>query len=96
MNDENKLPGKLTIRLNDDAKKYRYVYMYNEDNENPRMVNAFTSSGKIEIDSNGKYFITDKKISQHKISVTAVCVVLIILIVLSGVYIFVKKRYWFW
>lgn len=96
LNDENKLPGKLTIRLNDDAKKYRYVYMYNEDNENPRMVNAFTSSGQIEIDSNGKYFITDKKISQHKISVTAVCVVLIILIMLSGVYIFVKKRYWFW
>ena len=40
--------------------------------------------------------LTEKKIPQYRISVTAVCIVLIVLLILSAIYIFVKKRYWFW
>jgi len=70
--------------------------MYGESDAKPKLLNAFTSSEYIEIDSSGKYLLTEKKISQYRISVTAVCIVLIVLLILSAIYIFVKKRYWFW
>ncbi len=50
----------------------------------------------LQLDKEGKYLITEKKLTERKGSIVALIAAIVIVIILLGVYIGVKKRYWFW
>lgn len=52
--------------------------------------------GELEIDTAGQYLVTDKKTSPITLNPIYIAIALVCVITLIGVYIFVKKKYWFW
>ncbi len=50
----------------------------------------------LQLDKEGKYLITERKLTERKGSIVALIAAIVIVIILLGVYIGVKKRYWFW
>lgn len=50
----------------------------------------------LQLDKEGKYLITERKLTERKGSIVALIAAIVIVIILLGVYIGVKKQYWFW
>lgn len=94
INDNNPLPGKLTIKVNND-KHYKYLYKYNNSKKKYEQLNV-NNTKKIEIDLEGKYLLTNKKIIQHKISIIITTGVCLLTAILLFFYVLLKKKYWFW
>lgn len=85
----------VTIEFDNNILSGKYVYLYNKSKEKYELLNGQEMT-VLQLDTEGKYLISEKKLANGKggqlISVFAVVVILI----LSGVYIAVKKQYWFW
>ena len=93
INSGKKLPGKIEIQL-DNKPNYKYLYLLN--NNKYVIVNSLDSNNKFEIDINGTYLLTQKQISQFKLNIWLIVVVVSVIIVLAIVYICLKKKYLFW
>ena len=97
INNKKNLPGKIHIEMSDDIlEKGKYVYLYNEKKEKYELLNTKIEEGELSIDITGVYKITEKKISSFKLNIIVVILVIICFLILIGVYIFVKKKHWFW
>lgn len=95
LNRSKKICGPITIEFDDNVFPGKYVYLYNKSKEKYELLNGQEMTA-LQLDKEGKYLISEKKLANAKggwlISIFAVVVILI----LSGVYIAVKKQYWFW
>lgn len=90
------LPGKIKIDFNKDSNDYKYMYIYNDSESEYEMVNSLLSKDSIEVDYNGKYLLTNNKIRRFKVNVIIISIAGGIILILTGIYIFIKKRYLFW
>ncbi|MCI5919287.1 MAG: Ig-like domain-containing protein [Roseburia sp.] len=94
VNDNQKLCGKIAIDVSQELTHEKYLYLYNEEKKIYQMLSV-PDVKRLDIDTEGTYLITQKKISGLQIKKSLVgggC----ILLLLAGTYIGVKKQYWFW
>lgn len=92
------IPGKIYLKLNENViadGTYRYLYKYN-DAKNKYEKLKYTAGETICIDNAGQYQLTYKDIHTFSINWFVVGIITGVLVVLIGIYIFIKKRYWFW
>jgi len=94
LTDENKLPGTISIALKNESDKYRYFYLMSDNKEYQRL-NAL-SNNVIKISSVGKYLLTEKNMNKFKINIVWVLGAAGVILLMSLIYIFTKKKYWFW
>lgn len=94
LNKGKSLCGKVTVYLDD--KSGKYLYLYNDSKEKYEMIEC-ESMSEIELTIAGKYLIASKKVTEDKTILKYAAVSGgVVLIVLAGVYIGLKKKYWFW
>ena len=94
MTDENKLPGTITVSLKNDPNTYKYFYLMN-NSKDYQMLNTL-SNNTIKISSVGEYLLTEKNMNKFKINIVWVLGAAGVILLMSLIYIFTKKKYWFW
>lgn len=92
--DYGNLPGTISISLKRISDKYKYLYLIDENNNYIKLNDI--GNNVVKISSTGKYLITNKKMERFKINVILILGSLGVFLILSLIYIFTKKRYWFW
>jgi hypothetical protein len=94
INDCKSIPGKITIELKDDLEEYKYLYI--EKDNNYVILNSLNTNN-VEINSEGKYLLTEKKIYSFNVNVLIyIAIMLGMALIGSLIYIFSRKKYWFW
>ena len=97
VNEGENLPGKISITLNDkESKNLNYLYLFNTSKDKFELLNGSLNQGNIEVDLPGEYLLTEKKLTTLNINILFVLVFVLALLVVGGVYVFVKKKHWFW
>ena len=85
------LPGEITIRFrNPDMKKCSYVYLKSSGKDDYKLF-GYLTEGEFRTDVAGSYKITYEKIQQHKLNKMHAGVGIMIMIMLSGLYLLLKK-----
>ena len=95
LNQGQKLCGTVTLQFDDDTLERKYVYLYNPVKQQYEFLKATDGTG-LELDTAGSYLLTEQKLSNSKIKRVVILTAGVILVALAGVYIGIKKRYWFW
>lgn len=95
VNEGNKLCGKLTIDISEKVTTEKYLYLYNSEKEKYQKIQSKDIS-TLSIDTAGKYLMTSKPLSGFRVNVLLVAVGILAIVIGAGVYIGVKKQYWFW
>lgn len=95
VNDGNHLCGKIQIDLKDTVTDEKYLYLYNEQKDKYQKV-ATEDISELTIDTAGKYLITSEKLREWNVNVVLMVVGAVVVLAGVGVYIGVKKQYWFW
>lgn len=95
LNDGNGLPGKVQIVLDEREETYRWLYLYNDSLDKWQLLNSYQNA-TVTADSAGLYSLRQKKITLWGINWWAVSGCCVLLIAGVGIYIWVKKKYWFW
>jgi len=107
---DDKLPGKVSVKIRNTKLNKKYLYIYNkvqgkyilldgidEDNvadyKNINVINGYLTW---ELDRDSTYLLTDKDINKVPIRYELLIYVGIAIIILSIIYVLVKKKYWFW
>ncbi|TYQ17860.1 UNVERIFIED_CONTAM: Bacterial surface proteins containing Ig-like domains [Acetivibrio alkalicellulosi] len=97
INEGKNLPGKVTIFMIDDKfQDYKYLYLYNEVKNKYELLNNLIEKGTIETNVAGKYLLTENKLNTLGINLIFVLIALLSIIATGVLYIFTKKKYWFW
>lgn len=92
--DDRNLPGAISVKLKNDTADYRYFYLCGE-NEDYHKLNGI-SDNEFTLSSVGKYVLATKEINGMKINPIWVLGGAGVILIMSLIYIFTKKRYWFW
>lgn len=88
------LCGEIYLCL--DAYEGNYLYLYNESKQKYEMLQVDDLS-RLVLTTPGKYLITSKEIGENTIATAYMLIIGGIAIVIAiGLYIVLKKRYWFW
>ena len=72
------------------------MYLYNEAKGKYEIINNAIESGTIKVDIGGKYLITEREQTFFKINLLVIIIGGFSLVAIIVVYIFTKKKYWFW
>lgn len=95
INDKKQLPGSIQIELTELDSSYQYLYLYNDTTGKFERLSALDGTS-VTISIAGEYLLTSEKIKENSITTYALIGFGIIIVVSAGVYIGVKKQYWFW
>ena len=95
VNSGKKLCGKLTIDISEKVTKEKYLYLYNNEKDKYQKIEAKDIS-TLSIDTAGKYLLTTRSLSGFRVNVILIAVGILAIVIGIGVYIGVKKQYWFW
>ena len=95
VNDGNHLCGKIQIDLKDTVTDEKYLYLYNAQKNKYQKV-ATEDISELTIDTAGTYLITSEKLREWNVNVVLMVVGAAVVLAGVGVYIGVKKQYWFW
>lgn len=87
--------GEVTIQFDEDALSGKYIYLYNKSKGKYELLQEKDIT-MMELDTEGKYLVTEKKLSSGRISLVAFIVAVVFIVILLVAYIATKKRYWFW
>jgi uncharacterized protein YjdB len=97
INENNNLPGSIELAIHNSSNMGKYLYLFNQTKEKYQLIkNDKNTSDRILIDTTGKYLLTDEKITTARIGIIIVVVLSVCIVIASGVYIGIKKKYWFW
>ena len=95
INDSKKLCGKITIDISKKITDEKYLYLYNK--EKGKYQNLKTEDiSLLHINTEGKYLITSKQVSELRMNVILIAIGCVVIMLGIGIYIGVKKQYWFW
>lgn len=95
LNRSKRMCGEVTIQFDEDTLSGKYVYLYNKSKGKYELLQEKDIT-LMELDTEGKYLVTEKKLSSGRISLVAFIVAVVFVVILLVVYIATKKRYWFW
>ena len=91
-----RLPGKISIKLRNSKSDYKYFYMCSNDGKSFRKLNALSGDNTFSINSAGDYLLTTERAESFRINIVWVLGAAGVILVMSVVYIFTKRKYWFW
>lgn len=91
-----RLPGKISIKLRNSKSDYKYFYMCSNDGKSLRKLNALSGDNTFSINSAGDYLLTTERAESFRISIVWVLGAAGVILFMSVVYIFTKRKYWFW
>lgn len=95
VNEENKLCGKIKIDLSKKVTDEKYLYLYNEQKDRYQRI-AMEDIKELSIDTAGTYLLTSELLSEWRMNVILIATAIVAILIGVGVYIGVKKQYWFW
>lgn len=95
VNSEQTIPGAITIQLKEIYEGYKYLYIYKDDIGEYTKLNTLTED-EFTVTSGDVYFLTLNDINGFKINFIYIIGVIGILLMLTVIYIFSRKKYWFW
>lgn len=95
INNEKKLCGKITIDISNKITDEKYLYLYNDEKEKYQSIKTEDIS-LLHVDTAGKYLITAKKLLGLRINIILIVGGCMAVFIAGGIYIGVKKKYWFW
>lgn len=93
--EENKLPGTISIALKNATKKYKFFYLVSPKDGVYQALNSL-SDNTFKVSSIGQYLLSTKNMNHRKINIVWVLGGIGVIFLLSLIYIFTKKKYWFW
>jgi len=96
INKDVKLPGKIKVEFIDSKNDFKYMYLYNNNKNKYEEIKSLISKNTIEVDYNGQYLLTIKKLQGFKFNFIIIFSAITIILIMCGIYIFIKKKYWFW
>ena len=91
-----RLPGKIRIKLRNSKSDYKYFYMCSNDGKTFRKLNALSGDNTFSINSAGDYLLTTERAESFRINIVWVLGAAGVILLMSVVYIFTKRKYWFW
>ena len=91
-----RLPGKIRIKLRNSKSDYKYFYMCSNDGKSLRKLNSLSGDNTFSINSAGDYLLTTERAESFRINIVWVLGAAGVILVMSVVYIFTKRKYWFW
>lgn len=95
VNENQKLCGKITIDISPKVTNEKYLYLYSNQKEAYQKLS--TSNIKVlVIDTEGTYLLTAEKIAGLRVKKALVGGGCILILLAGGIYIGVKRQYWFW
>lgn len=94
-NDGKNLPGTVSIKLKHAPKQYKYFYIVNTQNSGYQALNSL-SDNSFKVSSIGQYLLSTKNMNRIKINLIWILSGIGVILLLSLIYIFTKKKYWFW
>ncbi len=94
LNKGNSLPGKVTLQI-DDISDYKYMYLYNSVKDTYERIQN-EDMQEITVSTAGKYLLTNKLLDKSMVVWCYLVAFGGIIVILSVVYIVIKKKYWFW
>ena len=94
-NEGKNLPGTVSVRLKNAPKKYKYFYIVNEQSNGYQALNSL-SDNSFKVSSIGEYLLSTKNMNRVKINIVWILSGIGAILLLSVIYIFTKKKYWFW
>ena len=92
MDNNQDICGPVTVQFDENELSDKYVYLYNSSKDKYELLKE-KDVYVLELDTPGKYLIAEHKISTGKFKLIFIVVFGLILIILLGVYIGVKKQY---
>lgn len=95
LNTNKKLPGKVYLIFKNNAYKTKYIYGFNNKLERYELISD-NYQNKVLLSKGEKYLLTNKKLYKYKINSKYFIALGIGIAFLLGIYIVIKKRYWFW
>lgn len=95
VNEGNKLCGKIKIDLSKKVTDEKYLYLYNEQKDRYQRI-AMEDIKELSIDTAGTYLLTSETLSEWRMNVILIVAAIVAILIGVGVYIGVKKQYWFW
>ena len=95
INKDNALCGLITVQFDEDQLSGKYVYLYNASKNKYELLKE-QDVHKLQLDIAGKYLIVEHKMVSGKIKLAVILGFNVFLIIMVGIYIVVKKKYWFW
>lgn len=95
VNQGKKLCGKITIDISGKVTNEKYLYLYNTEREKYERI-AAEDIKTLSIDTAGTYLLTSAKVTGLHINIIVIIAGILAVIIGTGVYIGVKKQYWFW
>ena len=96
INKDVKLPGKIKVEFIDSKNDFKYMYLYNNNKNKYEEIKSLISKNTIEVDYNGQYLLTIKKLQGIRFNFVMIFSAIMVILIMCGIYIFVKKKYWFW
>ncbi|MCM1500175.1 MAG: Ig-like domain-containing protein [Clostridium sp.] len=87
--------GSVLIQFDKEVLSGKYVYLYNTSKGKYELLKG-QDVGSMRLDTEGKYLVTEKKLPDGKGGLILFVMAIVVVIILLGVYIAVKKKYWFW
>lgn len=94
VNSSNNMPGTIEIKFLRVESEYKYLYLENDDGSMKRLTMNKDHSASFGIA--GNYIMTKNRIALERLPVVAVICGGIVIAAGCCVYVFVKKKYWFW
>lgn len=95
VNGGGKLCGKIKIDLSEKVTNEKYLYLYNEQKGKYQLI-ATENIKELSIDTEGTYLLTSEPLSEWQWNAVLMVVAIVVILAGVGVYIGVKKQYWFW
>lgn len=92
---ESNLPGTINVKLKNCSEKYKHLYLFDNNTNEYKRINSL-SNNEFKINSYGEYLLSTKKINKFKINVVWILGGVGIILIMFIIYIFSKKKYWFW
>ena len=88
------LPGMVTVKIAD-VEGMKYLYLYNEYNGKYEQI-SLEDAEELQLDTPGKYLLTTNKKVSFNVNLLFVALLGIVLVVVGGIWLLQKRKYWFW
>ena len=95
LNRSKNICGPLLIQFDKEVLSVKYVYLYNTSKQKYELLTN-KDVNSLALDKEGKYLITEKKLSSDNSGWIFLIVAMVVVAILCITYVAVKKQYWFW
>ena len=85
----------MCVKLNEEKSDFRYFYLVDSSEGSYQKLKS-AGKNEFKVTTAGEYLLTNKNMNRIHINVIWILGGAAVILALSVVYIFTKKKYWFW